>query len=108
MSFMLDYTSVILLYKLWIIVGISLIIIDILFLNVFFLLSIGFSSFIIAFLLYGQEELWSIDLNPNFIILSDWQDVLITFSVLSILSIGLIKYFFQTRSKKLRKDINDY
>ena len=101
-------TGVILRPELWVIIGILLIIIDITIGFEFFVLSIGLSSFIIAFLLYSQEKLWLIDFNISYVILSDWKDVLFTLSILSILTIGVIKYLFQNRFKKSKKDINDY
>lgn len=101
-------TGLILRPELWVIIGILLIIIDITIGFEFFVLSIGLSSFIIAFLLFSQEKLWLIDFNISYIILSDWKDVLITLSILSILTVGVIKYIFQNRFKKSKKDINDY
>jgi len=101
-------TGIMLIDKFWIILGILLVILDIYIGFQFFVLSIGLSSFIIAFLLYAQEKLWLSDFNPSFIILSDWQDVLITLSVLSIITIGIIRYVFQDRFRKSNKDINDY
>tara|TARA_B100000745_G_C19890579_1_gene297806 strand:+ start:169 stop:486 length:318 start_codon:yes stop_codon:yes gene_type:complete len=102
------FTGLFLTQEFWIILGILLIILDISVGFQFFVLSIGFSSFIIAFLLYAQEKLWSSDFNISYIILSDWQDVLITLSILSILTVGIIKYVFQNRFGKSKKDINDY
>jgi len=101
-------TGLILRPELWVIIGILLIIIDITIGFEFFVLSIGLSSFIVAFLLFSQEKLWLIDFNISYVILSDWKDVLITLSILSILTIGIIKYVFQNRFKKSKKDINDY
>ena len=101
-------TGLILRPEFWVIIGILLIIIDITIGFEFFVLSIGLSSFIIAFLLFSQEKLWLIDFNISYIILSDWKDVLITLSILSILTVGVIKYIFQNRFKKSKKDINDY
>ena len=102
------FTGLILRPELWVIIGILLIIIDITIGFEFFVLSIGLSSFIIAFLLFSQEKLWLIDFNINYVILSDWKAVLITLSILSILTVGVIKYIFQNRFKKSKKDINDY
>jgi|TARA_B100000809_G_scaffold203439_1_gene204486 membrane protein implicated in regulation of membrane protease activity len=102
------FTGLFLTQEFWIILGILLIILDISVGFQFFVLSIGLSSFIIAFLLYAQEKLWSSDFNISYIILSDWQDVLITLSILSILTVGIIKYVFQNRFGKSKKDINDY
>jgi len=101
-------TGLILRPELWVIIGILLIIIDITIGFEFFVLSIGLSSFIVAFLLFSQEKLWLIDFNISYVILSDWKDVLIALSILSILTIGVIKYVFQNRFKKSKKDINDY
>lgn len=101
-------TGLILRPELWVIIGILLIIIDITIGFEFFVLSIGLSSFIVAFLLFSQEKLWLIDFNISYVILSDWKDVLITLSILSILTIGIIRYVFQNRFKKSKKDINDY
>ena len=101
-------TGLILRPELWVIIGILLIIIDITIGFEFFVLSIGLSSFIVAFLLFSQEKLWLIDFNISYVILSDWKDVLITLSILSILTIGIIRYVFQNRFNKSKKDINDY
>ena len=101
-------TGLILRPEFWVIIGILLIIIDITIGFEFFVLSIGLSSFIVAFLLFSQEKLWLIDFNISYVILSDWKDVLITLSILSILTIGIIRYVFQNRFKKSKKDINDY
>jgi membrane protein implicated in regulation of membrane protease activity len=97
-----DATMLLFSGEFWLILGLILIIIDI-FLGSFFLLPIGVSAFIIAGLIYAQGQLWLGDV----IFLETWKDVLIWFSVLSVLSIGVVKYVFQKKAGK-KQDINNY
>ncbi|HIA80599.1 MAG TPA: hypothetical protein EYO02_00535 [Rhodospirillales bacterium] len=91
-----------LLAKTWLILGLILIIIDI-FLGSFFILPIGVAAFIIAGMIFCQDQLWFGD----FIFFETWRDVLIYFSIISLVSIGVIKLVFQKKYKN-ESDINEY
>ena len=101
MSIFGEGTILLLSEEFWLILGLILIITDI-FLGSFFLLPIGVSAFIISGLIYSQAQLWL-----GGVLLETWKDVLIYFSVLSVLSIGFVKLVFQRKANN-RKDINDY
>jgi membrane protein implicated in regulation of membrane protease activity len=94
-------TMLLLSEEFWLILGLTLIITDI-FLGSFFLLPIGVSAFIISGLIYSQAQLWL-----GGVFLETWKDVLIYFSALSVLSIGIVKLIFQRKADN-KDDINDY
>ena len=101
MSIFGEGTMLILSEEFWLILGLTLIITDI-FLGSFFLLPIGVAAFIISGLLYSQAQLWL-----GGVLLETWKDVLIYFSAFSVLSIGIVKFFFQKKADN-KEDINDY
>jgi len=68
-----------------------------------FVLPIGVSALILSGIIYAQDEM----LFGGLIIFETWKGLLITFSVLSIISIFLIKKIFQN-TKKSQSDINQY
>ena len=89
--------------EVWLILGIVLIAADFTIGADLFLLPIGIAAFVIAALIYAQENLWFGDL----VLLGTWRQVIIWFSVLSVASIVLIKFVFQRRRKD-EPDINEY
>lgn len=89
--------------ELWIILGIILIALDILFGYDFFVLPVGVSALILSGIIYATVNVWF----GEFVPFETWKGVLIWFSVLSIISVGIIRFFFQ-RSKKQQPDINRY
>ena len=101
MSILGESTMLLLSEEFWLILGLILIITDI-FLGSFFLLPIGVSAFIISGFLYSQAQLWL-----GSVFLETWKDVLIYFSALSVLSIGIVKLIFQRKADN-KDDINDY
>ena len=87
----------------WIILGIILIMLDIFIGFNFFILPVGISALIISGIIYAQVNTWF----GESLIFETWTGILIGFSVLSIISIGIIKLIFQN-SKKSQSDINQY
>jgi membrane protein implicated in regulation of membrane protease activity len=88
--------------KIWVIFGLILIIVDV-FLGSYFILPIGIAAFFIGGLIIAQNQLWFGD----FIFFETWRDIAIYFSVLSVISIGIIKLLFEKQFKK-ETDINEY
>ena len=93
----------ILLPEFWVITGILLIAVDFTIGADLFLLPIGLAALLIAALLYAQENLWFGDV----ILFGTWKQIIIWFSALSVISIGIIRFSFQRRRKD-EPDINDY
>jgi|TARA_B100001971_G_C18206214_1_gene547777 membrane protein implicated in regulation of membrane protease activity len=91
-----------LLYKVWIIIGVLLIIIEI-FDNNFFFLPIGLAALFTAFSLYVDQKDYISELN----LLNSWSIILIYFAFLSILSVYILRFIFHSRIEK-NKDINKY
>lgn len=89
--------------KAWVILGILLIIADVFLGYDFFVLPVGIAAFIIAILLYAQQEQYFGDM----VILSDWHMIGMSFGALSVICIGIVKFAFQ-RKKEEETDINDY
>tara|TARA_B100000315_G_C14567351_1_gene583653 strand:- start:533 stop:844 length:312 start_codon:yes stop_codon:yes gene_type:complete len=87
----------------WLILGIVLIISELLWGDMI-ILPIGVAAIAMSVIILGQENLWFGD----FELLENWRHVLIAFAVLSVVSIGLLKYLFQVRLKKKTPDINEY
>ena len=85
----------------WLLVGILLIISDI-FLASFFLLPIGVSAVLMAALIYFEHQ-HIIDAA----LFSSWRGILVSFAMLSVLSIFIIQSFVRIRRKN-QKDINQY
>ena len=90
--------------EIWAILGILLVLLDILLGFAFFILPIGLAAFIMAALLYGQQNMWYGDM----VLFGVWRDVGLGFAVLSILSIGLVKLVFQRDRGTRDEDINRY
>ena len=91
-----------LLYKVWIIIGIFLIIIEI-FDNNFFFLPIGIAALFTALSLYVDQKDYISELN----LLNNWSVILIYFSLFSILSVYILRFIFHLKVEK-NKDINKY
>lgn len=91
-----------LLSKVWIIMGIFLIIIEI-FDNNFFFLPIGIAALFTALSLYVDQKDYIFELN----LLNHWGIVLIYFSIFSILSVYILRFIFHSKIEK-NKDINKY
>ena len=88
--------------KIWVILGFLLIIFD-LFLGSYFILPIGVAAFLISGLIVAQNNLWFGEFTP----FETWRDIAIYFSILSVLSIALVKFLFQKRIEG-QPDINEY
>ena len=91
-----------LLYKVWIIIGVFLIIIEI-FDNNFFFLPIGLAALFTALSLYVDQKDYISELN----LLNSWSIILIYFSFFSILSVYILRFIFHSKIEK-NKDINKY
>jgi membrane protein implicated in regulation of membrane protease activity len=89
--------------QVWIIAGLVLVIADIFLGYGFFVLPIGVAAFLISALL-------AIDTGGylDFKIFDSWRDVMIWFSILSVVSIGVLRLVFQKYKSQEKKDINDY
>ena len=85
------------------ILGLILIIGDVFLGFNFFVLPIGIAALIISALVYIENN----DVFGPIILFSDWKVVIFWFAVLSIISVGLLKYVFQ-RNQKDEPDINSY
>ena len=88
--------------KVWVILGFVLIIVDI-FLGSFFILPIGIAAFFISGLILAQNQFWFGD----YIFFETWRDIVIYFAIISVVSVGIIKFIFEERFKK-EPDINGY
>ena len=89
--------------EVWVIMGLLLIIGDIFLGFNFFVLPIGIAALIISVFVYIENN----DVFGPIIIFSDWKMVIFWFAVLSIISVGLLRYFFQ-RNQKDVPDVNEY
>ena len=87
----------------WFIFGIVLIIIEI-FDGHLISLSFGVSALILGLLLWSDKNY----LLNDFIFIESSNELLYAYSIISILSIILIKFFLQDKLKKGEKDINIY
>ena len=87
----------------WFIFGIVLIIIEI-FDGHLIALSFGISALILGLLLWSDKNY----LLNDFIFIESSNELLYAYSIISILSIILIKFFLQDKLKKGEKDINIY
>jgi len=91
--------------QVWIILGILLIIADVFLGYDFFVLPTGVAAFIIAAVLHGQEAQWI----EGTVLFSTWHQVMISYAVLSILSIVGLRFVLQRKRKNnVEEDINDY
>ena len=86
--------------QIWVIVGISLIIIEML-AGGMFALPVGVSALGMAALIYADELGWLRDAR----VLTDWEDVLMVFALLTVVSTGVLRFLFQ---RKDEDDINKY
>ena len=85
----------------WIILGLSIVIIDI-FLG-FVLLPFGISSLVIGALIFcDQRMVWG-----EFVLFETWRDILLYFALLSLVSLGVIRLLVKM-SNKGNCDINEY
>ncbi len=89
--------------QVWIILGILLVIADVFLGYDFFVLPTGIAAFFIAAILYGQNNQWFGDS----VIFETWHDIGITYAILALISIALLKFGLQ-RKKQDEPDINDY
>jgi membrane protein implicated in regulation of membrane protease activity len=89
--------------EVWVILAIVLVAADLLIGMDFFVLSVGIASLIISGLLWIQQN----GLTGDFSFFATSRQIALGFSVLSLASIGLIKYVFQKKSKQ-EPDINKY
>ena len=102
MELYLEFSYWIFQSKAWVILGFTLIIIDI-FLGSFFILPIGVASFLVSGLIFAQNKLWFGD----FMFFETWRGIAVYFAIFSIISIGIIRLIFQRRIKG-QTDINEY
>ena len=102
MDFYLEFSYWIFQSKVWVILGLTLIIIDI-FLGSFFILPIGVAAFLVSGLIFAQNQLWFGD----FMFFETWRGIAVYFAIFSIISIGIIRLIFQRRIKG-QTDINEY
>ena len=89
--------------QVWLILGILLVGVELLDGNMISL-PIGVASFLMAVVIYGQNNMWLGD--TAFV--ESWRGVLFLFSVLALVSVGILKYLFQFRLRKKNTDINEY
>ncbi|MDW3204927.1 MAG: hypothetical protein R8L07_05235 [Alphaproteobacteria bacterium] len=89
--------------EVWIILAMVLIIADIMIGLNLFVLPVGVAAALVSAALFAENRFWFSDT----ILLEDWQDVLIAFAVLSVVSVFLIRKLFQRRRDD-SPDINEY
>ena len=86
--------------ELWLLIGMGFVVGETLFEAAYLLLSLGFASLVVSALLFLQENeivvFW----------LNDWSDISITYGVVSLISVLLLRFFFQNSVEK--DDINKY
>ena len=86
--------------ELWLLIGMGFVVGETLFGAAYLLLSLGFASLVVSALLFLQENeivvFW----------LNDWSDISITYGVVSLISVLLLRFFFQNSVEK--DDINKY
>lgn len=88
----------------WALLGLLLIGFEMLVGNLF-ALPIGVACLFVAGMTYGQEEMWYGDT----VLFETWRQILIAFAVLSVLSVGIIKFLVQKKSPDDEDDdINQY
>ena len=85
----------------WLILGISIIIIDV-FLG-FVLLPFGISSLMVSGLMFSDKFI----LFEDFIFFDTWQDILLCYALLSLVSVGILKVLLQNKIFS-KTDINKY
>ena len=89
--------------EVWIILGLILIIGDVFLGFNFFVLPIGIAALIMSALVYVDNN----EVFGPIVLFSDWKVVIFWFALLSMVSVGLLKYFFQ-RNQKDEPDVNNY
>ncbi|MBT4888038.1 MAG: hypothetical protein HON65_00595 [Rhodospirillales bacterium] len=89
--------------EVWIILGLILIIGDVFLGFNFFVLPIGIAALIMSALVYVDNN----EVFGPIVLFSDWKVVIFWFAILSMVSVGLLKYFFQ-RNQKDEPDVNNY
>lgn len=89
----------------WLILGVIMIIVEILFGLNFFILPLGISAFLLSLLL--ELEFIGIYVVFDEPIFTNWKDILFAYSLFSIISVSAIKLLFSKTQKDI-KDINDY
>ncbi len=85
--------------ELWVIFGIVLIILELLIGAAYFLLALGIAALLLALVLVVQDF-------EVVVLLSDWMDITISYAMLSLLAVGILKFFVQ--DKPSSEDINKY
>ena len=85
----------------WIILGLSIIIIDI-FLG-FILLPFGISALLIAILILTDQN----SIFRDFVFFETWRDILLYYALLSLIALGALRLFAK-KGKKGKTDINEY
>ena len=88
--------------QIWVVICIFLVVVE-LFDGNMVALPVGVAAIIMAAAIHGQNELWFGD----FVLFDSWRTVMFYFATLSLVCIGLLKYFFQFRLKK-NDDVNEY
>jgi membrane protein implicated in regulation of membrane protease activity len=86
----------------WVVLGISIIIIDVFFIGGV-LLPFGISSLIIAAFRFSDQNMFLED----FLFFETWRDILLYYSLLSLFSLGALRLFVKIGDKN-KIDINDY
>ena len=97
MSFLVDWLTN---AQVWVIIGIVLVIVEVL-TGGMIALPVGVSAICMAGLLYADHLSWLGD-SP---MLKEWEDILIVFAVLTVVSTGALRFLFQ---RKDESDINKY
>lgn len=85
----------------WIIFGLTILIVDI-FLG-FILLPFSISALIIGGVIYSDQNL----VFGDFIVFETWRQIILSYAVLSLVSVGLLRFFLHSR-KRDKFDINKY
>jgi membrane protein implicated in regulation of membrane protease activity len=86
----------------WVVLGISIIIIDVFFVGGI-LLPFGISSLMIAAFRFSDQNM----LLGDFLFFETWRDILLYYSLLSLLSLVVLRVFLKLGDKN-KIDINDY
>jgi len=73
------------------------------FLGSYFILPIGVSAFCMSVIIYSQNNYWF----DGLVFFETWRDVAIGFAVLSVISIGIVRFVFARKSDE-DPDINEY
>ena len=99
----ISFDYLIFLKKMWIILGILLVIGEI-FVGGFIFLSFGIAAFLVSIFLYIQFEFHDLPL-----ILESWREVIIAYSVLIVIVSVISRRFLPSKTnKEFSNDINEY